>query len=82
MTVQPLPHIAALAAYGYVPVDIAPGKKLVPLALNESAFPPSPTVPRAIADAADKFNVPTVKVTGGQRIDLLGVSGEDLPPSG
>ena len=28
---------------------------------------------RAIADAADKFKVPTVKVTGGQRIDLLGV---------
>ena len=34
---------------------------------------------RAIADAADKYNVPTVKVTGGQRIDLLGVRGEDLP---
>ena len=34
---------------------------------------------RAIADAADKFMVPTVKVTGGQRIDLLGVKGEDLP---
>ncbi len=34
---------------------------------------------RAIADAADKFNVPTVKVTGGQRIDLLGVKKEDLP---
>lgn len=34
---------------------------------------------RAIADAADKFAVPTVKVTGGQRIDLLGVKGEDLP---
>ncbi len=34
---------------------------------------------RAIADAADKYNVPTVKVTGGQRIDLLGVKGEDLP---
>ncbi len=34
---------------------------------------------RAIADAADKFEVPTVKVTGGQRIDLLGVKGEDLP---
>ncbi|MEM7423479.1 MAG: (2Fe-2S)-binding protein, partial [Pseudomonadota bacterium] len=34
---------------------------------------------RAIADAADKFNVPTVKVTGGQRIDLLGVRKEDLP---
>ncbi|MAC79540.1 MAG: nitrite reductase large subunit [Rhodobacteraceae bacterium] len=34
---------------------------------------------RAIADAADKYNVPTVKVTGGQRIDLLGVKSEDLP---
>ena len=34
---------------------------------------------RAIADAADKYRVPTVKVTGGQRIDLLGVKGEDLP---
>ncbi len=34
---------------------------------------------RAIADAADKYNVPTVKVTGGQRIDLLGVRSEDLP---
>ncbi|WP_299504508.1 nitrite reductase large subunit NirB [uncultured Roseobacter sp.] len=34
---------------------------------------------RAIADAADKYAVPTVKVTGGQRIDLLGVRGEDLP---
>ncbi|MCZ4260338.1 nitrite reductase large subunit NirB [Limimaricola sp. G21655-S1] len=34
---------------------------------------------RAIADAADKYGVPTVKVTGGQRIDLLGVRKEDLP---
>lgn len=34
---------------------------------------------RAIADAADKYKVPTVHVTGGQRIDLLGVKGEDLP---
>ena len=34
---------------------------------------------RAIADVAEKFNVPTVKVTGGQRIDLLGVKKEDLP---
>lgn len=34
---------------------------------------------RAIADAAEKYNVPTVHVTGGQRIDLLGVRGEDLP---
>jgi nitrite reductase (NADH) large subunit len=34
---------------------------------------------RAIADAADKYNVQTVKVTGGQRIDLLGVKKQDLP---
>jgi nitrite reductase (NADH) large subunit len=34
---------------------------------------------RAIADVADKFRIPTVKVTGGQRIDLLGVRKEDLP---
>ena len=33
---------------------------------------------RRIADAADKYNIPTVKVTGGQRIDLLGVKKEDL----
>lgn len=34
---------------------------------------------RAIANVADKFAIPTVKVTGGQRIDLLGVKKEDLP---
>ena len=34
---------------------------------------------RAIADVVDKFAIPTVKVTGGQRIDLLGVKKEDLP---
>lgn len=34
---------------------------------------------RAIADVVDKFAIPTVKVTGGQRIDLLGVRKEDLP---
>ncbi len=39
----------------------------------------NPTELRAIADAADKYKVPTVKVTGGQRIDLLGVKSEDLP---
>ncbi|MCF2905356.1 nitrite reductase large subunit NirB [Octadecabacter sp. CECT 8868] len=39
----------------------------------------TPSELRAIADAADKYMVPTVKVTGGQRIDLLGVKGEDLP---
>jgi nitrite reductase (NADH) large subunit len=33
---------------------------------------------RRIADAVDKFRIPTVKVTGGQRIDLLGVKKEDL----
>ncbi|MDO1584197.1 nitrite reductase large subunit NirB [Rhizobium oryzicola] len=34
---------------------------------------------RAIADVVDKFQIPMVKVTGGQRIDLLGVEKEDLP---
>jgi nitrite reductase (NADH) large subunit len=34
---------------------------------------------RAIADVVDKFAIPTVKVTGGQRIDLLGVKKDDLP---
>jgi len=34
---------------------------------------------RAIADIAERFEVPTVKITGGQRIDLLGVKKEQLP---
>lgn len=34
---------------------------------------------RAIADAADRYAVPMIKVTGGQRIDLLGVKKADLP---
>ncbi|MFO1180971.1 nitrite reductase large subunit NirB [Ottowia sp.] len=33
---------------------------------------------RRIADVVDKYRIPTVKVTGGQRIDLLGVKKEDL----
>lgn len=34
---------------------------------------------RKIADVAEKYQVPLIKVTGGQRIDLLGVKKEDLP---
>jgi nitrite reductase (NADH) large subunit len=34
---------------------------------------------RAIADVVDKFEIPTVKCTGGQRIDMLGVKKQDLP---
>jgi nitrite reductase (NADH) large subunit len=34
---------------------------------------------RRIADVVDKYQVPTVKVTGAQRIDLLGIRKEDLP---
>ncbi len=34
---------------------------------------------RAIADVVDKFDIPTVKYTGGQRIDMLGIKKEDLP---
>ncbi|MBD3786538.1 MAG: NAD(P)/FAD-dependent oxidoreductase [Sphingomonadales bacterium] len=39
----------------------------------------TPAELRAIADAAEKYAVPLVKVTGGQRLDLLGVRKEDLP---
>jgi nitrite reductase (NADH) large subunit len=34
---------------------------------------------RRIADVADKYSIPMIKLTGGQRIDLLGVRKEDLP---
>lgn len=33
---------------------------------------------RRIADVVEKYRIPTVKITGGQRIDLLGVRKEDL----
>ena len=39
----------------------------------------NPTELRAIADVVDKFNIPDIKVTGGQRIDLFGVKKEQLP---
>ncbi len=39
----------------------------------------SPNQLRKIADVADQFKVPMVKVTGGQRIDLLGIKKDDLP---
>jgi nitrite reductase (NADH) large subunit len=34
---------------------------------------------RTIADVAEKYAVPMIKLTGGQRIDLLGLRKEDLP---
>ena len=39
----------------------------------------SPAELRRIADVADKYQVPMVKITGSQRIDLLGVQKSDLP---
>ncbi|MBB6637488.1 nitrite reductase large subunit NirB [Cohnella thailandensis] len=39
----------------------------------------SPEQLRRIAEVAEKYNVKMVKVTGGQRIDLLGVEKKDLP---
>ncbi|MDH3980962.1 MAG: nitrite reductase large subunit NirB, partial [Gammaproteobacteria bacterium] len=39
----------------------------------------SPSDLRTIADACEKYSVPEMKVTGGQRIDLFGVKKEDLP---
>jgi nitrite reductase (NADH) large subunit len=38
----------------------------------------TPAELKALADIALKFDVPTVKVTGGQRIDLLGIPKENL----
>ena len=39
----------------------------------------TPSELRAIADVAEKYEVPTVKMTGGARVDLLGIKKEDLP---
>jgi len=39
----------------------------------------SPAQLRRIADVAEKYDVPLVKLTGGQRIDLLGIKKDDLP---
>jgi nitrite reductase (NADH) large subunit len=39
----------------------------------------TPAELRRIADVAERYEVPLVKVTGGQRLDLLGVSKQDLP---
>jgi nitrite reductase (NADH) large subunit len=39
----------------------------------------SPEQLRKIADVAEKYDVPMVKLTGGQRIDLLGIPKEQLP---
>jgi nitrite reductase (NADH) large subunit len=39
----------------------------------------TPAELRRIADVAEKYNVPMVKVTGSQRIDLLGIKKADLP---
>jgi nitrite reductase (NADH) large subunit len=39
----------------------------------------SPDQLRRIADVADKYKVPMVKITGSQRIDLLGIRKADLP---
>ena len=39
----------------------------------------SPDQLRKIADVAEKYDIPMIKATGGQRLDLLGVKKEDLP---
>jgi nitrite reductase (NADH) large subunit len=39
----------------------------------------TPAELRAIAEVAEKYDVPTVKMTGGARVDLLGIKKEDLP---
>ena len=39
----------------------------------------TPAQLRTIADVAQKYGLETIKITGGQRLDLLGVRKEDLP---
>ncbi len=39
----------------------------------------TPAELRAIADVAEKYRVPEMKITGGQRIDLFGIPKERLP---
>jgi len=39
----------------------------------------TPAELRRIAEVAEKYQVPLVKLTGGQRIDLVGVTRENLP---
>ena len=39
----------------------------------------TPAQLKRIAEVAEKYDVPMVKLTGGQRIDLLGIRKEDLP---
>jgi nitrite reductase (NADH) large subunit len=39
----------------------------------------SPDELQRIADVADRYQARMVKITGGQRIDLLGIKKEDLP---
>ena len=55
---------------------------------NDGTFSVIPPIPggvttsqqlRTIADVADRYQVRMIKLTGGQRIDLLGVSKADLP---
>ncbi len=55
---------------------------------NDGTFSVVPSIPggittsdqlRRIAEVADRYQVPMIKLTGGQRIDLLGVKKDDLP---
>jgi nitrite reductase (NADH) large subunit len=39
----------------------------------------TPAQLRTIADVAERFAIPTLKITGAQRIDLLGIPEESLP---
>ena len=55
------------------------GRARSPSSRASTAASPPPTNCVAIADVANKYNVPMVKLTGGQRIDLLGIKKDDLP---
>lgn len=49
--IRPNPQIAALAPYALADLSAPPGKRLISLAQNESAFPPSPKAVTAAQEA-------------------------------
>lgn len=51
--IKPKAHIAALAPYALADLTVAPGKRPISLAQNESPIPPSPLAIRAGRDAMD-----------------------------
>ena len=50
--IRPRLHMSRLSVYGLAELSVAPGKRLISLAQNESPFPPSPAALDAAAQTA------------------------------